>query len=223
MPVSNAELGRQLAGEWRVNRAPVRTTLYSLSEQPPRPSDRRNGDRHLTLLRVGVVVIAGHRELCLIKNMSSGGMMLQLYCETEPGQAIEVELKTGVSVAGRVSWVRDHQAGVSFAAPIDVIEILAHDGRGPRPRMPRIETDALICVRHGASTFRLRAADISQGGVKVALTAELPVKAEVVITMPGLPPQAGAVCWSHGDFAGLSFNRPLPLPALVEWLRKQRG
>lgn len=222
MAVSNAELGRELAREWRVNRAPVQTTLYSLSEQPPQPSDRRSGERHLTLLRVGVVVIAGHRELCLIKNMSSGGMMLQLYCETEPGQAIEVELKTGVSVAGRINWVRDGQAGVAFAAPIDVVEILAHDGRGPRPRMPRLETDALICVRHGASTFRLRATDISQGGVKVELAAGLPVNAEVVLTLPGLPPQPGTVCWNHRGFAGLSFNRPLPLATLVGWLREQR-
>ncbi|WP_294173125.1 PilZ domain-containing protein [uncultured Sphingomonas sp.] len=206
-----------------MNRAPVQTTLYSLSERPPQPSDRRSGERHLTLLRVGVVVIASHRELCLIKNMSSGGMMLQLYCEAEPEQPIEVELKTGVSVAGRVSWTRDGQAGVTFAAPIDLVDILAHDGRGPRPRTPRVETDALIYVRHGASTFRLRAADISQGGVKVELAAELPVNAEVVVTLPGLPPQPGAVCWNHGGFAGLSFNQPLPLATLVGWLRQQRG
>lgn len=223
MAMSNAELGRQLAGEWRVNRTPVQTTLYSLSEQPPQPSDRRSGERHLTLLRVGLVVIAGHRELCLIKNMSSAGMMLQLYRETEPGQPIEVELKTGVSVAGRISWVRDGQAGVTFAAPVDVVEILAHDGRGPRPRMPRVETDALIGIRHGAFTFRLRATDISQGGVKVKLAAELPVNAEVVVTLPGVPPQSGTVCWNHGGFAGLSFNRPLPLGTLVKWLREQRS
>jgi hypothetical protein len=221
--VSKAELGRELAREWRVNRAPVQTTLYSLSDQPPQPSDGRSDDRRLTLLRVGVVVIAGHRELCLIKNMSSGGIMLQLYREIEPGQALEVELKTGVSLAGRVTWVRDGQVRVAFVAPIDVVDILAHDSRGPRPRMPRVETDARICVRHGASTFRLRAADISQGGVKVELAAQVPVNAEVVITLPGLPPQPGAVCWSHRGFAGLSFNRPLPLATLVEWLREQRG
>ena len=145
------------------------------------------------------------------------------YCETEPGQALEVELKTGVSVAGTVSWVRDGQVGVAFAAPLDVVEILAHDGRGPRPRMPRVETDALMSVRHGASTFRLRGADISQGGIKVELaTAELPVNAEVVVTLPGLPPQPGTACWNHCGFAGLSFNRPLPLATLVEWLREQR-
>ncbi len=169
------------------------------------------------------MVIAGHRELCLVKNMSAGGIMLQLYCEPKLGQAVEVELKTGVSVAGRVSWVQNGQARVAFAAPIDVVEILTHDGRGPRPRMPRVETNALVCVRHGASIFRLRAADISQGGVKVELPAELPVDAEVVVTLPGLPPQPGAVCWSHGGFAGLSFNRPLPLATLVGWLREQRS
>jgi len=31
----------------------VETTLYSLSENSPEPDDRREGDRHMTLYRVG--------------------------------------------------------------------------------------------------------------------------------------------------------------------------
>lgn len=203
-------------------KAPVQTTLYSLSEQPPQPSDRRGGERHLTLFRIGTVLIGGRRELCLIKNISAGGMKLQLYCAVEVGQPLQVELKTGVSVAGSVSWIRDGQVGLTFEAPIDVIRILTHDEAGPRPRMPRIETDAPICVRHGASTYRLRASDISQGGVKVGHAAGLPVDAEVVITLPGLTPQPGVVRWTEHGFAGLSFNVPLPLSELVAWLEGQR-
>lgn len=211
-------------GAWRELqvKAPGQTTLYSLSEQPPQPGDRRAGDRHLTLFRVGTVLIGGRRELCLIKNISAGGMKLQLYCPVAVGQPLGIELKTGVSVAGRVSWVRDGQVGVAFDAPIDVVAILAHDSKGPRPRMPRIETDAPLCVRHGASTYRLRASDISQGGVKVERAAGLPVGAEVVITLPGLAPQPGVVRWIEQGSAGLSFNLPLPLSELVAWLEGQR-
>ena len=199
----------------------VETTLYSLSNEPPRPSERRGDERHITLFRVGAIILGDQRELCLIRNISAGGMMLRLFTSVDVGQAISIELKNGVSVSGSVGWIKDGQVGVAFDQPIDVLDFLSNED-GPRPRMPRIETGAIIQVRQGASTFRLRACDISQGGVKVALTAELLLDGEVVISLPGMAPQPGTVRWVAGRFAGLSFNRPLALPDLVKWLRSRR-
>ena len=200
---------------------PVETTLYSLSDEPPQPSERRDGERHLTLFRAGALVIGGHRELCLIRNISAGGMMLRLFTPVEVGQHVGVELKNGVPIAGSISWVKDGQVGIAFEQPIDVLEMLSSE-EGPRPRMPRIETDAMMQVREGASTYRVRACDISQGGVKVEAATDLTVDAQVVISLPGLAPQPGVVRWVSGGLAGLSFNRPLALPELVGWLRSRR-
>ena len=199
---------------------PVETTLYSLSNEPPQPSERRGGERHLTLFRVGAIVIGDHRELCLIRNISAGGMMLRLFSPVETGQQVGIELKNGLPVTGTVSWMKDGQVGIAFDSPVDVVELLSNED-GPRPRMPRIETDTMIQVRQGATTYRLRACDISQGGLKLELTAELAVGAEVVTSLPGLPPQPGMVRWAANGFAGLSFNRPLALPELVGWLRSR--
>ena len=61
---------------------PVETTLYSLSSVPPAPAaeaERRDGERHMTLYRVGSIQVEDRRELCLIKNISAGGMMIRLY------------------------------------------------------------------------------------------------------------------------------------------------
>ena len=43
---------------------PLDTTAYSLSSKPPSPPERREGDRHLALLRVGAMTVNGRRELC---------------------------------------------------------------------------------------------------------------------------------------------------------------
>ncbi len=200
----------------------VETTLYSFREAPPEPADRRGNERHLTLFRVGTVLVGPRRELCLIKNISAGGMMLRLYCTVRAEEPIAVELKTGVVIHGRVSWVRDGQAGFASSEPIDVLAILASDSVGPRPRMPRIETDAFIGVRQGAFFFRVRARDISQGGVKIEAPAGLATDAEVVVSLAGLPPQPGTVRWMEVGLAGLSFNQPVALPDLVAWLQAQR-
>ena len=107
---------------------PVEATLYSLSEAPPAPApdvNRREGERHMTLYRVGSLLVGQRRELCLIKNISAGGMMIRLYCSIAEGTAVTVELKSGHPISGKISWTRDHQAGVTFDQPIDVIDRVA--------------------------------------------------------------------------------------------------
>jgi len=204
---------------------PVETTLYSLSDAPPAPvaeNERRDGERHMTLYRVGSILVENRRELCLIKNISAGGMMVRLYCSVADETPVTVELKSGQPIQGKISWTRDQNAGVEFDQPIDVIDILSNSMEGPRPRMPRIETNCHATVREGANVLRVKACDISQGGAKIRTDTVLPEGADVVITLPGLEAQPGIACWSANGFAGITFNRLLPLGQLVAWLQEQR-
>jgi hypothetical protein len=114
-----------------VDEQPVETTVYSLSDAPPSPGDRRETDRHLTLYRVGSIIIDDGRELCLIKNISAGGMMIRCYCAIPVGTPLSIELKCGQPVTGKASWVRDQNVGVTFDAPVDVIDILSAAAGGP--------------------------------------------------------------------------------------------
>lgn len=203
---------------------PVETTLYSLSDRAPEPEDRREGTRHLTLFRVGTMEVDGRRELCLIKNISAGGAMLRLYSGSiSLGQRLTVELKCGQPLTGNVAWVRDPNVGLAFDRPIDVVAMLSQSEDGPRPRMPRIETSSFCTIRDGARIVRARACDISQGGIKVTTSGELSRNAEVVVSLVGLPPQPSVVRWISDEFVGITFNRLLPLPTLIEWLKSQNN
>jgi len=206
-----------------VQEQPVETTLYSLSDAAPSPANRREGDRHLTLYRVGSIVIGDRRELCLIKNISAGGMMIRVYCEIARDTRVSVELKSGHPIEGAVSWVHDSSVGISFDAPVDVIDLLSASMEGQRPRMPRIEVDCFASVRDGANVLRMRARDISQGGLKLESTTSLTPGSDVVVALPGLAPQACVVRWNDDGFTGITFNRLLPLPELVGWLELQRS
>lgn len=201
---------------------PVETTLYSLSDDPPPPRDRRDDERQLTLFRVGSVTIGDRRELCLIKNVSAGGMLVRAYCPMERGAAVSVELKQGKPVTGRIAWSEGDNVGIAFDRRVDVVDLLASSMDGPRPRMPRVEVRCLTTVREGADLHRLWARDISQGGLKVESLASLSIGANVVVAVPGLDPQPGVVRWAENGFQGITFNRLLPLPTLIEWLKDQR-
>jgi hypothetical protein len=168
------------------------------------------------------MTLDGRRELCLIKNISEGGMMIRPYCDLAEGTALTIELKTGFSVNCTVTWLREGSVGVEFASPVDLVEILSSADQGPRPRMPRIEVDCLAVVRDGGVTHRMRVHDVSQGGVKLESKVSLADGAALVVSLPGLDAQPGAVRWNEGGYVGVTFNRLLPLTDLVTWLRATR-
>jgi PilZ domain-containing protein len=201
---------------------PVETTLYSLAPSAPSRPERRSSERFLSLLRVGAMQVDGRRELCLIRNISAGGMMIRAYSPISVGTALEIELKQGDPVRGCVQWVEDDLTGVTFDAPIDVLSLLAPPGDGPRPRLPRIEVECTAWVRQDAEVLRTLAVNISQGGIRVETTAELVVGGDVVVTLPGLTPAAGVVKWRDVDAYGVAFNRALVLSELVQWLKEQQ-
>lgn len=201
---------------------PVETTVFSLGTQAPSAPERRTGERHLSLLRVGSMKIGDRRELCLIKNISAGGMLIRAYCKVAAETAVSIELKQGEAVEGIARWVDGDFVGIEFDEPIDVIDLLSLSAEGPRPRLPRVEVNCTGSIREGAFSHRCKAINISQGGMKVQSQASFDVGAEVTISLFGLPPCSGTVRWREGDHYGVTFSRLVPLPALVSWLQGQR-
>lgn len=201
---------------------PVETTLYSLRSAAPEPQERRGDNRYMSLLRVGALMIGGRRELCLIRNISAGGMLIRAYCAIQEGNRLSIELKQGEPIHGAAKWVRDDAVGVSFDKPVDVLSLLAVSNEGPRPRMPRVEVQCTAWLREGARMHRIRGVNISQGGVRVETAADLPIGADVIVTLNGLAPCPGTVRWRDSRSYGITFNRVLPLPLLVSWLQQHR-
>ena len=197
-------------------------TGFSFSNDVPAPPERRQGERHLKILRVGTLVLNGRRELCLIRNISAGGLMAHVYSMVMPGQNVSVELKTNQQIAGRVIWTRGGNAGIQFDAPVDVAELLANPpllDNGWRPRMPRVEIDRMATLRAGAQTQRVRARDISQSGVKVETEHPPAADTEVVLALDGLRPLQGIVRWSSDSSCGIGFNQLIPFGELIAWLK----
>lgn len=200
----------------------VEETTFSLSKAPPARPERRSQPRHMSILRVGTIFIGNHRELCLIRNISAGGLMAHVYSSVSPGQPVVVELKTNQRVAGKVSWTQGCNVGVAFDEAVDVEELLASQSRlenGWRPRLPRVEVDRLATLRVGARVFGVSTCDISQGGVKIEADTPVAQGQDVVLTLDGFRPIHGVVRWSDGELCGISFNEVIPFHELMTWLR----
>lgn len=199
---------------------PIETTVYSMSDTPPceRPN-RRADERHLTLFRVGSILIGDRRELCLVKNISAGGALIRAYSALDVDQQLQIELKEGQAVAGTVTWVEGSDAGITFDKRVDVLELLKSSSDGPRPRMPRVEVSCVCFVREGAVLHRAAVQNISQGGLSIETANALKVGGAVTVSLPGLPPQGAIVRWKDESRYGITFNSVIPLAGLVEWLQ----
>jgi hypothetical protein len=199
-------------------------TSLSTSGQAPAPPERRRGERVVTILRVGTLIVDGERELCLIRNMSAGGMHAHVYSDLEPGQKVTVELRSHQQIDGTIIWVRDENAGIEFDAPVDITAMLATPAvleNGWRPRMPRVEVDRLATLRAGAKTYWVQIRDISQGGVKIECEPAIEVGSPVVLTPEYFGPVSGMVRWQKDGACGIAFNQPIPFDQLIRWLKRE--
>jgi hypothetical protein len=197
-------------------------TTYSFSSEAPRPRERRRDPRQITILRVGTLIVGRHRELCLVRNISAGGLMAHVYMGLEEGQQLAVELRSGQLIPGSVSWIDGSNVGISFDRPIDVEEMLAAQAvldNGWRPRLPRVEVDRLATLRIGARVYPVSTVDISQGGVKLETDQPFEVGEDVVLSLDRFRPLQGVVRWTHGGLCGVSFNQIVPFHELMRWLR----
>jgi hypothetical protein len=201
-------------------------TTFSFSEQAPRPPERRTAPRHLTILRVGALIGAHGRELCLIRNISAGGLMAHVYSPHKLGDKVTVELKSHQQLAGTVVWVEESNVGIQFDELVDVAEMLSCQPplhKGWRPRLPRVEIDRLGTVRCGSRVHAVNTKDISQGGVKIEADSPLRQAEHVVVTLEKLRPIEGVVRWADGGCAGIAFNQVLPFQELMNWITATPG
>ena len=199
----------------------VEETTFSFANSAPQP-DRRKQSRYMTILRVGTLIIDGRRELCLIRNISAGGLMAHVYSSLPLDQQLSVELKTNQPIAGTVAWIEGSNVGIAFNEIVDVEDLLATQSvleNGWRPRLPRVEVDRLATLRVGATTYGVSTRDISQGGVKVETDHPFDVGDEVVLTLDKFRPIHGQVRWYNDGLCGISFNHVIPFHELMGWLR----
>ncbi|MGH6658202.1 MAG: PilZ domain-containing protein [Sphingomicrobium sp.] len=199
------------------------STTVSLSSAVPRPMERRDDERFLSLLRDAKIVDAnGGEQLIKIKNMSAGGLMAIGGQLPEVGAKVEVIL-SAQRIPASVVWTREEMAGLKFDQNVDLGELLA--GRKPRhgfrARPPRLDIPCKASVRIGKTYYGVDVHDISLGGIKVEPIEEYCVGKKVTVVVESLHPVKGEVRWFADRRAGIVFDRPLEFEQLSEWVGKR--
>ena len=98
----------------------------------PTASDAADRGRDSLFLLARMWVDGSARELRVrVRNLSAGGLMVELPEPVSPDSAVEIELRGLGRVTGRVAWQTEGRAGIAFDVPVD--PQLARTPVGARP------------------------------------------------------------------------------------------
>jgi hypothetical protein len=84
------------------------------------PADTRDKSRESIFL--GAVISLGNQRQTLnvrVRNISSGGMMIDLAGPQPKGLAVTAEMKGIGEVRGRIAWSTENRAGIAFDRAVD--------------------------------------------------------------------------------------------------------
>ncbi|MDF7776977.1 PilZ domain-containing protein [Sphingomonas sp. AOB5] len=182
--------------------------------------ERRSDDRAtLSVYRSATLRWAGFEALCLIRNISPGGMMGILHKTLAEGEQVTVEIRSGNFIPGHVAWSRDEMTGVRFDERIDVLQVLQAPSTGEPgaiQRMPRLRIASPTSVQRDGNSHQVTLVDVSQGGAKVEADF-LREHDDVILNVRGLDPRRGTVRWVREGRAGIAFLASVPFDKLARW------
>lgn len=185
-------------------------------------SERRQGERYITVLQLGVLRCADQVQLCLIVNISQGGMKIRVYGEVPDVDTVSVQLRGGETVNGRIAWRESEVIGVSFVEELQSERLLALlQPAGQGARAPRLDVELALSVRSEAVILRAVLRNISPAGARLEFPACQPAGRNVQINLPKIGAVDCQVRWRAGNEVGVSFNRPLLLKDLSQAIGPQ--
>ena len=134
----------------------------------PALGEQRSEPRHRTVLQVARLTTPRGDELCILRNVSTGGLRAQVYCNLAVGEAVGFELRTGRRISGRVIWSEGPSIGVEFDRKVPILAYLAHqtiESLGQRVRAPRVKVGENATFYVAGREFVVSIADASQAGM----------------------------------------------------------
>lgn len=182
---------------------------------------RRSQKRHSMILRVGVIEQAERTAFCLVRSISQTGVQVRLYTsEFNAGPAV-IRIADEEAIAGEIVWKQGSYAGISFEGGIDLDTLLRFQQKLTATRrrsLPRINVAARAVLRTGGRNFPAFLCDISSFGLKVRTFRALRDERAALVTLPDLPSLRAYVRWTDGLESGLTFERPIPMQVMANWI-----
>lgn len=190
------------------------------------PGDQRADPRHRTVLQVAKLATERGDELCILRNVSAGGLRAEVYSQLAVGDSVQLELRTGRGMAGRVAWTSESAIGVAFDRKVPILSYLAHQAiqeLGRRVRPPRVRIGEPGILRLPEGDFLSSIVDASQAGMRLRTDRKLSAGDACKVVAEGLGERGALVRWCRDGEAGLQLKRPLSFREFADWRTREKS
>lgn len=202
---------------------PILTILPDLADDLPfNPAERRQDWRAATVFTIGKISFASRSLPCMVRDLSEGGMRIQMPFPPAPGTRILIEMRGLEPRLARICWTSGHEAGLMFDLRCDPADIFAarSNKAGRIARQPRFALCRQAILLIDDMPLPARIENISVGGVRLALSAPLEKGKPGVLDLilGDRQSMAGAICWVREESCGFRFAQPVSSVALATML-----
>lgn len=183
--------------------------------------ERRADNRHISVFRVGRLACGGRDQLCVIRNISSGGAMIEANNMPGIGEHVRIDLRSDRCFMAVVRWVRQREIGVEFDEPIDVEAVLREERQSilrQQPRAPRFRRKGTARIVGAQGVSEGAITNISINGIAIQTPTVFAKDEPVIVSIDGLGAAHAFARWSANGETGLRLNTPLSYKALADWL-----
>lgn len=185
--------------------------------------DRREHARNVKVMRVARLKdIQMHAEcLGMVRDVSSGGMMIDALFTLEVGHYISVALLDDQELTGEIVWRDGRTVGVKFNHEVAVDKILAKPtlkNDGQRSRLPRFQACKPSQITYDNRVYDAILSNISQRGAKLLCDAAPRMNSNILIRINANHSVAATVKWRSAKIIGVEFHRLLPMAELADWI-----
>lgn len=202
------------------------STLSSpMFEIPKQVTDRRADLRPTMVLRMGLLESEGKASFCLLRNISANGVQVKLYTPAREGGAVSLRVGDEDRAEGRFAWVRNGHAGIEFKDALDhnmLLRIKQMAASELRRASPRATATEFAIPRTGGHEYPATLCDISTSGAKIRTGRAIEPVRTAMLLLPRLPALRAFVRWTTGQAAGVTFEAPMPIEVITNWLSDQR-
>ena len=177
-------------------------------------SDSREKDRFALLIRSAKLTSDLGEFLCIVRDVSEGGVKLRLFHALPPRDSYRLELSSLHTFEVEPVWTKGDLAGFRFPQPINIPDFIGESSNFPK-RALRLNLNTPATIRVDGIAFPAAIRDLSREGLRIETQLALALDQKVTVEAANFATRTGIVRWRKSPAYGVALQNLLSFEALA--------
>lgn len=177
-------------------------------------ADLRDKNRFALLIRSAKLTCDLGEFLCIVRDVSEGGVKLRLFHPLPPCDSFQLELSSRHTFEIEPIWTKGDLSGFRFTQAIDIPAFITERSQFPK-RALRLNLDTPAIVRIDGGAFSATIRDLSREGVRIETQIALALEQKVTVEAAHFTSRVGIIRWRNSPTYGVALQNLLSFETLA--------